>query len=653
MGANQSAEREVEAARRYRTAALSSSQGHIRSPSDGGDTGPVHGVGLGHGLIEHVQPLAAIPAGGRGTSSAALIQRAEPHRRGEATMRAMRTMSSLAQPLSNSQAQIKTWSESPNAPRLLSHTNNNTSTDEEVSFSEALRIVKTPIPFSSSMPRITNTRLRANPAPRGQGAASSGGNTAGPSKAPKKISAAVKKSSSAVKKSSAALKKHAIKYQKPKNSVKQNNEENKKKYTPEELDFARGKSDNYATLARGVREEAFARAVWKYTPKGRVATIAREAKKVYDELLPEAIAGSVYAAQHKIYAECFARAPDFKPKNCKTTTYHTEQNPQDTNISRNLPCFGDDELYQLNQTSSSEPTDMEDENRVRKPLGVDSHIETTHKWEYTIVCTENAQDLTPGDDIKNHARRLPGSFMKRDEANAELEKITSYDQFDDTTHVVQRRYTYEHTPFKLLKVELTLATGEQRVLWVERRLVDLKRDLKQSEKKMKKWSAKRPRLPHYVVECEFIRQVTAEEPQQQRWDEGVMDMDIDTDVDAVGGGATAVPPREVVGGFNRDIELNRLPLTTFTVRELANEYAAELFLLHSAVREETRGPYDDYWWVQSALPIHREAEGRAKGVGSGLYVADLDTDYMRTRLGFDRLRVSVHAVDDVAGPLNI
>lgn len=174
-----------------------------------------------------------------------------------------------------------------------------------------------------------------------------------------------------------------------------------------------------------------------------------------------------------------------------------------------------------------------------------------------------------------------------------------------------------YTPSKLLKVELTLTNGEKSVLWVERRLVDLQHDLTNKKRALKKWSANRPKLPLYIVECEFMTRMTTETPQQ-------VPGESDESIPAM--------PREQVGALSGEIELYRLPLAPFTERELANEHAGTLFLEHSRVREEIRWPVDDYWWEEHAVAIHMEAEKVAR-MPEALYVAEMYTHDMNTRLG--------------------
>ncbi|KAI1644779.1 uncharacterized protein F4817DRAFT_345706 [Daldinia loculata] len=258
---------------------------------------------------------------------------------------------------------------------------------------------------------------------------------------------------------------------------------------------------------------------------------------------------------------------------------------------------------------------------------VDGKGSYLHKWEYVLFSRTN---------IQNDPQQLDGSFVDREQANAKLDEITRRDNSEDGIAAVTRRLVYEYTPCKLLKVKRTLTNGEERVLWVERRCVDLQHDLTKSKRALKKWSANRPKLPLYIVECEFMTRMTAETPQQVP---GESDESIPAMV------------HEQIGALSGEIELYRLPLAPFTERDLANEHAGTLFLEHSRVREEIRWPVDDYWWEEHAVAIHMEAEKVARMPGA-LYVAEMYTHDMNTRLGFDMIRVGVYAVDDVNGPMN-
>ncbi|KAI0115017.1 hypothetical protein F4814DRAFT_459839 [Daldinia grandis] len=278
-------------------------------------------------------------------------------------------------------------------------------------------------------------------------------------------------------------------------------------------------------------------------------------------------------------------------------------------------------------------------NRKRDGVSTGAEVERKgydlHKWEYVLFSKTSTQSDP----------QLLGSFVDRQQANAKLHERTHYDNIEGGMAAVTRRLVYERSPSKLLKAELTLTNGEEHVVWVDRRLVDLQHDLTKKQRALKKWSADRPKLPHYIVECEFMTRGTTETPQQ------VLEED-DDDGDGDGDGSVPAISHEQVGVLNGEIGLDRLPLVTFTERGLANEHAGALFLHHSAVKAEIRIPLDDFWWAGNAMTIHKEAE-KAAGMPGALYNAEMDTHDMNTRLGFDMIRVAVHAVDDLSGPLNI
>ncbi|KAI1464726.1 uncharacterized protein F4812DRAFT_466956 [Daldinia caldariorum] len=359
-----------------------------------------------------------------------------------------------------------------------------------------------------------------------------------------------------------------------------------------------------------------------------------------------------------------------------TDTYdyqHTDR-PRNDRLPASVGCEHDVDQVSL--------LPVEEDNRVSDTFAV-------HKWEYLIFSMTNLPNRTnrrlqnyfeedrdrDRDIIREQATQLPGSFVSREQANAKLDELTRYDNFKvgGTTAAVTRRHVYEHTPSRLLRVELTLNTGEERVLWVERRLVDIQRDLTKKARALKKWAAKRPALPHYIVECEFMTQKTTETPRRGFYGDGKSNSDNDddnnnNDNDKDNGIDIDAPPaavfsHEQVGALSGEIELDRLPLATFTERGLANAHAGALFLRHSAVREEIRCALDDFWWTKHAVAIHGEVERRVavaggkeeeeEGEGTRLYVAEMYTLDMRARLGFDMIRVAVHKVDDVCGPLNI
>ncbi|KAI0840380.1 hypothetical protein F5Y06DRAFT_294366 [Hypoxylon sp. FL0890] len=411
-----------------------------------------------------------------------------------------------------------------------------------------------------------------------------------------------------------------------------------KEHTEPNLDFSFGLQDD---MKKGAKP-----ATKKGVTKKAVAEKPASDKSASDKPAADKPAANKPVAKKPVIKKGIARPVVKKGKKCKTSQHDTQNDDQHTNVNRGLQsCTSPDTPSLGSGLGTGDESLREDCIDCVDFAGV--VVETRHKWAYLLYEATGIKSHSHYVDFHEHATLLPGYFVDRDEANAKLLEITNYDQFEGGMAAVTRRHVYEHTPLKLLKVELSLATGEDRVLWVERHLVDLKTDLTKKERSLKKWSAKRPALPHYIVECEFMNRKTTETPQRLSDEDRVNDEnDDDDDV------AARAMSAEVVGAFSGEIELERLPLVTFTDRGLANEHAGALFLRHSAVREAIRGPLDDYWWVNNAVTIHREAE-KAATAPDALYAAEMYTMDMNTRLGFDWIRVAVYAVDDVLGPLNI
>ncbi|KAI1489334.1 hypothetical protein F5X96DRAFT_684044 [Biscogniauxia mediterranea] len=186
-------------------------------------------------------------------------------------------------------------------------------------------------------------------------------------------------------------------------------------------------------------------------------------------------------------------------------------------------------------------------------------VDPLYKWKYTLHCLDDVRDLDFDDPhsrelgaaARARATQLPESYVERVAANRRLDALTAEDKF-----AVVRRATALDTPLRLLRVDLALASGRRMRLWVDRQLVDLRRDIKtKKERELKKWSGTRPRLPHYVVECGFLiyesvmggggedegeggegeeeedarAGIRVRLPEQQHQDE--MDVDTDTDVE--------------------------------------------------------------------------------------------------------------------------
>ncbi|KAI1637610.1 hypothetical protein F4809DRAFT_640282 [Biscogniauxia mediterranea] len=164
-------------------------------------------------------------------------------------------------------------------------------------------------------------------------------------------------------------------------------------------------------------------------------------------------------------------------------------------------------------TSTEEETEEEGKDKDKdKDQGEDQEVVVEGEVEYTLHCLEDARDL----DLDPHsseldaaararATRLPESFVERVAANRRLDELTAADKSGGLGGAVVWRATVLDTPLRLLRVDLALASGRRMRLWVDRQLVDVRRDIKtKKERDLVKWSRQRPRLPHYVVECGFL-----------------------------------------------------------------------------------------------------------------------------------------------------
>ncbi|KAI1212327.1 uncharacterized protein F4807DRAFT_457826 [Annulohypoxylon truncatum] len=423
--------------------------------------------------------------------------------------------------------------------------------------------------------------------------------------------------------------------------------EKKPQYKPTDKETAKPETarknmiDRFNTLAKNAKYVAFHSAVVESVEDDALKKkISEKADKLWLEIMAAGISKDANPAEMSSHNKNNKRQrPDFSLAKKRKIQIQTQYDHP-----------GTDETNRVN--SPSETTDAEaeaEDGRDNLLLSDGEHtpeglrrntIVGHHKFEYPIYIANNAQNIARNGDIRDHATQFPKSFTDREQANAKLLELTQYENFEGDVAGVVRRNIFEYTPLKLLKAEVKLSTGEERVFWVDRHLVEL-RNLTKKERRSKKWSAKRPALPHFIVECEFMTRSTSETPRQPLdEDEG----------DSVEGDIQMCS--EVVGDQTGDLELQRLPLATFTDRRLANDHAGALFLKHSAVCEEIRTPLDDFWWVNNAVAAHREAEKKA-GEKDGLYVAEIYSMDMNTRLGFDWIRVAVYAVDDVTGPLNI
>ncbi|KAI1191203.1 hypothetical protein F5B17DRAFT_350898 [Nemania serpens] len=121
------------------------------------------------------------------------------------------------------------------------------------------------------------------------------------------------------------------------------------------------------------------------------------------------------------------------------------------------------------------------------------------------------------------------------------------------------------------------------------------------------------------------------------------DVDEEMDLDLDGGMGSS--------GVDVGVRIEKLPLATFTIREMANEHAGTTFLEQTKVDARFAQPSDVHWWRCNAMPEHRRAVAASRGP-DGLYEVAMEAYSMSDRLGWNQIVVHVHKVDDVNGPVN-
>ncbi|KAI0481410.1 hypothetical protein F4859DRAFT_418618 [Xylaria cf. heliscus] len=262
------------------------------------------------------------------------------------------------------------------------------------------------------------------------------------------------------------------------------------------------------------------------------------------------------------------------------------------------------------------------------------------KWGYTIKFVDSVDIILDDKDLEEKTM-MDRSFADREKANEYLYQKTSPDVVGGIEAIAQRTTILEG-PERLLKVDITLTNGEHFLMWVERGMVVLN-DLKHKKRRQAQWKpTPRPKFPHYIVTCELITYetspVTRSEEEEEEEDFDLMSVD-DRD-----GGLGPL-------GMNIGLRIEKLPPATFTIREMANDHAARLFLKNSRVDERFAEASDVHWWKCNALPEHRRAVVDARRP-DGLYELAMEAHDMNSRLGWDQILVHVHEVDDVAGPVN-
>lgn len=272
------------------------------------------------------------------------------------------------------------------------------------------------------------------------------------------------------------------------------------------------------------------------------------------------------------------------------------------------------------------------------------------KWAYTVKCIDNADLILDEEDKKKRTMTIK-TFADRQKANEYLHRSTSPETLGGIDAIVSRTSTIEG-PQRLLKVDIQLSDGQHYISWVEQDMVVIS-ELKAKMRKSKQWApGERAKFPHYAVTCDLITYETCpvtfstEKPQAEQNDD-----DDDEEENHEATGVVGKNGRLVFSGTNIDTRVEKLPLATFTFREMANEFAGLLFLEKSKVGREVVTPNDVQWWERTALPEHRRAVAAARRP-NGLYELAMEAHDMGSRLGWNQIMVYVHEVPDVIGPVN-
>jgi hypothetical protein len=267
------------------------------------------------------------------------------------------------------------------------------------------------------------------------------------------------------------------------------------------------------------------------------------------------------------------------------------------------------------------------------------HVVPDLKWGYAVKCIENADMILDEEDLNARAITVR-TFADREKANEFIDKNTSAEKCGGLEAFVSRTATLEG-PERFLKVDMVLSNGDHHLMWVERGMVVL-RNLNEKQRRQVQWAPNpRPTFPHYIVTCDLITYETCPVSRCEQEDED--DDDATSLSDHIGQFATS--------GLAVNLGIEKLPLTTFTIREMANAYASKLFLERSTVHKQFAASTDDQWWRQNVLCAHKAAESRASRP-DGLYEASMEAYDMNSLLGWDQIVVHVHEVDDVTGPVN-
>ncbi|KAI0545663.1 hypothetical protein F4679DRAFT_588268 [Xylaria curta] len=259
------------------------------------------------------------------------------------------------------------------------------------------------------------------------------------------------------------------------------------------------------------------------------------------------------------------------------------------------------------------------------------------KWRYTIKCVESADIILDDEDLKEKTR-IKRSFADRQQANKFLDNLISSAKVDGGLDAIAKRTSTMEGPELLLKVDVMFANGEHYLLWVERDLVVLKNLTKEIRDQVQWQPTPRPKILHYVVECDLLTLETSLLAPCENDEDVAMDSN-----DRYGG----------LGSYGKNIgvTIEKVERKSFSIREMANDYAAKLFLENTRVHKQFATLSDVLWWRENALPEHKKAMSNTREPG-GLYELKMNAHDMNDRLGWDQITVHVYEVDDITGPAN-
>ncbi|KAI0187726.1 hypothetical protein EV127DRAFT_410147 [Xylaria flabelliformis] len=256
------------------------------------------------------------------------------------------------------------------------------------------------------------------------------------------------------------------------------------------------------------------------------------------------------------------------------------------------------------------------------------------KWRYVVKYVDIAEIILDDEDMKEKTK-TDLDFADRQKANKHLYDKKSLELVGGFDAIASQTTTLEG-PEQLLKMDIMSTDGKHFLAWVERDQVVLKK-LKKKKREQQQWQpTPRPKIPHYVVECDLLTYDLSPVTPCEDDEDGVLGSDDREDeLERVNIGSTT----------------EKFERKSFSIREMANDYAAKMFLEHTRVNKWFATSSDIRWWRENALPEHKKAMSEAREPG-GLYELGMGAHDMNSRLGWDQIMVHVHEVDDIAGPVN-